>query len=105
MEELSEDPVEEYKKAFREMEVEEAKRGFAAHLVAYLIVNAFLIFINLWTSREALWFPFPLAGWGIGLAMHYVFSRPSHIVKEVMKKEALAEYYRTKAKKEEGKPA
>ena len=102
---MNEDPVEEYKKAFREMEVEEAKKGFISHLAAYLIVNAFLIFINLWTSREVLWFPFPLAGWGIGLAMHYVFSRPSHIIKEVMKKEALAEYYRAKTKRRDGQTA
>ncbi|MEM2799420.1 MAG: 2TM domain-containing protein, partial [Candidatus Bathyarchaeia archaeon] len=38
------------------MEIEEAKRGFIAHLAAYIIMNIFLIFINLLTSPHRLWF-------------------------------------------------
>lgn len=83
--------LEDYKRAWREMEVREARRGFIAHLASYIIVNCFLIFINLWTSPGALWFMWPLAGWGVGLAFHAVFSRPSHILHELKKREALAE--------------
>ncbi len=50
----------------------EELRGFYAHLAAYVAVNVFLILVNLVTSSGFLWFIFPLAGWGIGLAIHAV---------------------------------
>ncbi|MCS7133170.1 MAG: 2TM domain-containing protein [Nitrososphaeria archaeon] len=83
--------LEDYKRAWREMVLRETRGGLVAHLASYIIVNCFLIFINLWTSPGALWFPWPLAGWGIGLAFHAVFSRPHHVIEELRKKEALAE--------------
>ncbi len=48
-----------------------AKRDFKAHLVAYVIVNAFLI--GIWAMNDGSYFwPFwTLAGWGIGLAFHF----------------------------------
>lgn len=49
--------------------VEEIK-GFYLHLVSYLFVNAALVVINLLTSREYLWFIWPIIGWGIGLIVH-----------------------------------
>jgi len=52
--------------------VEELK-GFYAHLIVYVVVNAVLVLINLWTSPGFLWFLFPLIGWGIGLFFHAVF--------------------------------
>jgi len=42
--------VEDFKRAWKELEVEEAKRGFLVHLVVYIVVNIFLIFINLYAS-------------------------------------------------------
>jgi len=45
-------------------------RGVAVHLFAYLGVNALLVFINLSTSPESVWFIWPLLGWGLGLAAH-----------------------------------
>ena len=45
-------------------------RGVAVHLFIYLSVNALLIFINLTTSPDSLWFIWPLLGWGLGLAGH-----------------------------------
>lgn len=83
--------LEDYKRGWREMVLREARNGFIAHLASYIIINCFLIFINLWTSPNVLWFPWPLAGWGIGLAFHAVFSRPRFILDELRKKEALAE--------------
>ena len=49
--------------------VEEIK-GFYTHLIAYLMINPFLIFVNYYTYWDFQWFWFPLFGWGIGLATH-----------------------------------
>ncbi len=46
------------------------RSAFYKHLRAYGIVNVFLLLINLFTSPRALWFVFPVLGWGIGLAFH-----------------------------------
>jgi hypothetical protein len=51
---------------FAEREV----RAAAVHLFAYLAVNALLIAINLLVTPGTIWFPWPLLGWGIGLAIH-----------------------------------
>ena len=73
--------------------VEEIK-GFYFHLVAYILVNAVLIVINLLTSPEYLWFIWPIIGWGIGLVIH-AFSVFSNLwgksweerkIKEIMEK-------------------
>ncbi|MEM2652730.1 MAG: 2TM domain-containing protein [Nitrososphaerota archaeon] len=83
--------LEEFKEAWKEHKVKEARRGFIAHLTAYIIVNAFLVFINLWTSHSNIWFVWPLAGWGLGLVFHYVFSRPSYVIDDVEKEAAIIE--------------
>ncbi len=83
--------LDEYKDAWRELTVREARRDFVGHLAAYIIINAFLIFINLWTAPSVLWFPWILAGWGIGLAFHGVYSRKSFVLDKLKEKEALAE--------------
>jgi hypothetical protein len=51
------------------------KRDFRAHLLAYVLVNAFfwLIWGVVLTAADGPWFPwplFPLVGWGIGLIFH-----------------------------------
>lgn len=83
--------LEEYKEAWREMEIREAKKGLYEHVISYIIVNAFLIFINLWTNPEYIWFIWILVGWGIGLAFHLAFSRPKIVIENLRKKEAMAE--------------
>ena len=45
------------------------KTGFLAHLSVYLVVNLGLAVINLATGRPS-WHLWPLAGWGLGLAIH-----------------------------------
>ncbi len=51
------------------------KVDFQIHFVAYLAVNAFIFGIWLWTSLVSgvyfPWFLFPLAGWGIGVLVHF----------------------------------
>ncbi|MEM2909762.1 MAG: 2TM domain-containing protein [Nitrososphaerota archaeon] len=87
----SEEVLEDFKRAWIEFEVEETNRGFLSHLAAYVIVNVFLVFINLYTYPTAIWFVWPLLGWGIGLAFHFVFSRKRFIVAECEKKAAMVE--------------
>ncbi len=48
----------------------DARRGFLSHAGAYVVVNSGLAVLNLLTSPHYLWFLWPLAGWGIGLAAH-----------------------------------
>jgi hypothetical protein len=48
----------------------EAKRGFQAHFVVYLIVNAALVLIWALTSGDYFWPIWPILGWGIGIAAH-----------------------------------
>jgi len=54
----------------RAKKVVNARIGFYIHLTVYLVVNALLIFINLATSSERLWFQWPLLGWGLGILAH-----------------------------------
>jgi hypothetical protein len=42
---------------------------FYKSLSTYVVVNLFLIALNLITSRHNLWFVYPLLGWGLGLAL------------------------------------
>lgn len=45
-------------------------KGFYGNLVAFILVNAILIFINLYTSPKYLWFFWPLCWWGLGVVFH-----------------------------------
>ena len=61
------------------------------HLVIYLVVNAILVYINLSTSADYLWFKWPLFGWGIGLAFHALgvmfFVQGASLKKRMIEKE------------------
>ena len=48
----------------------EDEKGFYGNLAAYLVVNAVLIAVNLFTSPGYFWAFWPLFGWGIGVASH-----------------------------------
>jgi hypothetical protein len=59
----------------------EEKKGFFSHLATYIVVNGALVVIWTITSGGGYpWFVWPLGGWGIGLAFHFlaVFVLPSH---------------------------
>ena len=47
-----------------------AKIGFLIHLTVFIAVNSGLMLINLSISPQHRWFPFPLGGWALGLAIH-----------------------------------
>jgi 2TM domain len=64
----------------RQMAVERLKRRteFGAHLLAYVLVNTFIVAIWALTSDGFFWPIFPILGWGIGLALNAwdVYRRP-----------------------------
>jgi len=45
-------------------------KGFYGNLASYIVVNIFLLILNLVTSPKHLWFFWPLLGWGIGVVFH-----------------------------------
>jgi hypothetical protein len=47
------------------------RRDFSAHVLVYVLVNAFLVAIWALTNPHGFFWPiFPLAGWGIGVVMN-----------------------------------
>lgn len=50
-----------------------AKMGFYTHLSVYIGVILLLAIINLMTSASAIWFHWPMLGWGIAIVIHAVF--------------------------------
>ncbi len=52
--------------------------GFRVHVVAYAIGNGLLFLIDLLTPGSW-WFFWPMFGWGIGVAMHWLYVRSVNI--------------------------
>ncbi len=48
----------------------EARRTFAAHVVAYLVVNGFLVFLWAFTTAGYFWPGWVMAGWAAVLLLH-----------------------------------
>ncbi|HMQ49079.1 MAG TPA: 2TM domain-containing protein [Saprospiraceae bacterium] len=48
------------------------KKKFYTHLGTYVVMGAFFFILNMLTSPFNWWFYWPMLGWGIGLAMHYI---------------------------------
>jgi hypothetical protein len=69
----------------------EEKVGFLSHLAAYVVVNAFLFFIDYREDRTIDWAYWPLIGWGIGLLFHalnvFAFGEGSAWKERMIKKE------------------
>ncbi|MFA7687180.1 MAG: 2TM domain-containing protein [Moheibacter sp.] len=51
--------------------VVEDRLGFYVHLAAYVLMNAFFLFLN-FRKEGQFWAIWPIAGWGIGLLFHGV---------------------------------
>ena len=49
-----------------------AKTGFMWHLASYVLVNVFLVLIYIFSSGWYFWPIWPILGWGLGLAFHFV---------------------------------
>lgn len=45
-------------------------RGFYIHVGVFVVVNLYLLVINLVTNAQSLWFYWPLLAWSVGLAVH-----------------------------------
>lgn len=58
------DPVKLAEKRVKEI------KGYYGHLWSFILVNGFLLALNLLTSPGFLWALIPMLGWGIGLAFH-----------------------------------
>ena len=61
--------TDEYAQARRRAE---AKYRFFVHAGVYAAVMVLLVVVNLVTSPEAIWFIWPLIGWGFAVALHGV---------------------------------
>ncbi|WP_299665652.1 2TM domain-containing protein [uncultured Polaribacter sp.] len=82
----------------------EKLKEFYQNLASYCLVIPFLIFINLRFSPSFHWFWFPIFGWGIGLAFHFLEVNNYNIflgknwedkkIKEMMEKENRQSNYR-----------
>lgn len=61
---------EEYEKYQRARKQVEDIKGFYGNLISYVLVNLFLMFINLKYSPDHIWFFWPMLGWGVGVLFH-----------------------------------
>ena len=50
----------------------QAKKGLFIHMGVFVITGFFFFAMNLVTSRDVLWFYFPMIPWSVGLAIHYM---------------------------------
>jgi hypothetical protein len=66
MEEFNDD----YKRYERAKERVKEIKDFYSHLITYIAVISFLVFINLKFSPRHLWFYWPMLGWGLGVLFH-----------------------------------
>ena len=69
-----------------ESKIEGAKIGMIAHFLAFVGVSTILATVNLLLVPEVIWFIFPMAGMGIGVAMHYIFG--VHLMKRKLRQTA-----------------
>ena len=69
----------------------EAKMGFYTHLAVYAAVIFFLAILNFITSPGAIWFHWPLMGWGMAIVIHaafvFVFPGRFSVTEEMIEKE------------------
>ncbi len=60
----------------RRERVEKGNRlGFRVHLAVFVAVQLLLVAVWALTGADHPWFLYPLLGWGVGLAAHYVVVR------------------------------
>jgi hypothetical protein len=48
----------------------EAKRDLVNHVVAYVVINAFLVLVWAFTGAGYFWPGWVIGGWGVGLVFH-----------------------------------
>lgn len=90
------------------------KKKFYRSLATYLVFSVFFFVLNMITSPGGWWWYWPVLGWGIGIAAHYVkvfglpgfdFNSPAweeqQVEEEVERMEAMEEYHKWLKSKEE----
>lgn len=69
----------------------EAKMGFYTHLTVYAAVILLLAVINFLSSSSAIWFHWPMLGWGIAVVLHafavFVFPGRFAVTEKLIEKE------------------
>ncbi len=66
METINEQAYKEARKRVKKL------KKFYRHLMMYVLVNAFLVALNLYQNPDKLWCLWVIFGWGIGLAMNAI---------------------------------
>lgn len=51
----------------------ERLRGFAIHLLAYFLVMAGLVAVNMLYNPDSVWALYPVVAWGSALALHAAY--------------------------------
>ena len=87
---MSEINHEEYKKTFRELTINDGKKGFKSHLTSFIIMNTILVIINILTWQGSPWCLGSIIGWGVGVIAHYI-GGVAILGKKLLKMEAEAE--------------
>lgn len=66
-----------------------AKRAFKGALVAYVVVNIFLVGVWAFTGQGYFWPAWSMLGWGIGMVMYgwQVYREDKPITEEAIRKE------------------
>jgi hypothetical protein len=59
----------------REITLEDARGDFTAHAALYVLVMTALIVLNFSFLTGFWWSVIPLVGWGVVLALHYLYLR------------------------------
>jgi len=68
-----------------------AKLGWFMHAAVYVVVNLFIFLMSHYAFGQRAWSPFPLIGWGVGLALHgisvFVLGKGSGLRERMVQKE------------------
>ncbi|OLS16240.1 MAG: hypothetical protein RBG13Loki_0151 [Promethearchaeota archaeon CR_4] len=75
-----------------------SKKGLLYHMIAYITVNTYLIFVWWMSGSGYIWFLYPLFGWLVGLIIHSVTIRPKSGEMSWMDKKVEDELAKIKAK-------
>lgn len=82
------------KKYLRAKRKVENLKSFYIHLIVFILVNIFLILINVVNYKEVghWWFIYPVIGWGIGLVIHGISITSSGPFGEKWEREKMEKY-------------
>lgn len=69
----------------------ETKMGFYIHLSVYGAVILLLVFINVLSSTNTIWFQWPMLGWGLAVVIHalavFIFPNRFTVTEKMIEKE------------------